>query len=254
MSGKALILIKDSFGYFLACMGLDVLFFIAVGFLTKSIVLKMQESLLQIAAVFSAGLSELSRSGSVLDVLFSSSALPFWKSWFLHWLLFMLVIYLVYIVVQSVAWNLSLRIIGKNISFLKYFVSFALLNLFWFLLFIVYNIIDLTGDLRSSMSSGATISLFSVFAGILLIFLAYFAVISYVRLSLKKSFIFGCKRYRELVPPYFFVLLYFFILNFVLSKIVLTSYAFAVVAGIVLFVPAIAFARVYLALNINKVK
>lgn len=234
-------------------MGLDVLFFIAVGFFTRSVVLRMQEYLLKIAAVLSVGLNEVSRSDSIANVFFSADALPLWKSWFLYWLLFILIVYVIYVLIQSVVWNLSLRIAGRKSNFAKYFVSFVLLNLFWFFIFIVYNLMDLIGDLRSVLLSGR-ISLVSVLAGLFLLFFAYFAVISYVKLNLKKSFVFGWKRYRELVPSFFYVFIYFFVLNFILSKLVLLNYTFAVVAGIVLFVPAVSFARIYLSLNINKVK
>ncbi|MBN1644581.1 hypothetical protein JW851_00895 [Candidatus Woesearchaeota archaeon] len=247
-------LIWDNFGYFLACTGLDVLFFFALGFFTAPVSVKMKTLLLQITAVFSEGLTEVDSTETVLDILFDSQTMVFWKPLVLYALLFIFIIYLVYIIFQSVSWNLSLRIINKKIKYLSYLKSFALLNLFWFLIFIVYNLIDLIGNLRIALSSVKTINFVSIFANFFLLIMIYFAIISYVKLNFRKSFVLGWKKYRPLLSIYVLVLFYFFILNFILSKLFLLSYTSAVIIGLVFLLPAISWARIFFALNIDRVK
>lgn len=247
-------LIWNSFGYFLTCMGLDVVFFLALGFFTAPVSVKMKTILLQITAIFSKGLAEVGRPDTVLDVLFSKNTIPYWKEMIMWLLLFILITYIIYIIFQSITWNLSLRIINKKIKYLKYLKSFALLNLFWFLIFILYSLIDLIGDLRVALADVKTTNFISIIANFFLMIMIYFAIISYTKLNLRQSFKLGWKKYRTLLSAYVLVLIYFFILNFVLSKIALANYTLAVVIGLVLFLPAITWARVLLALNIERVK
>lgn len=254
MFKKSFCLVWDKFGYFLACIGLDVLFFFALGFFTAPVAFRMQELFLQITAVFSSALKNLSSEQAILEILFSSEIIPFWRSLLLYALLFVFIIYLIYVLFQSIAWNISLRIINKNIPYFRYLGFFAVINLFWFFVFIVYNLLDLLGDLRNVLGNSGDFGLISIFANFFLIIAVYFAVISYTVLKFKKSFVLGWKKYRVLLLNYFWVVLYFFVLNMFLSRLFFWNYNFAVVLGLFLFLPAVSWARVFMALNIEKVK
>ncbi len=244
----------NSFGYFLACMGVDVLFFFALGFFTAPVSLKMKHILLQITTIFATALKDADRNQTILDALFSINTMPFWKTLSLYALLFVFIIYLVYIIFQSIAWNLSLRIINKKIPYWKYLKSFAILNIFWFVILILYNLADLLGDLRNTLNTLSDVNFISIFANFFLLIFIYFAVISYTNLSLKKAFRLGWKKYRPLLTYYVLVIIYFFVLNLILSELFRINYIFAVIIGLILFLPAITWARVFMALQIEKVK
>jgi hypothetical protein len=252
MLKKSFGLIWDSFGYFLTCMGLDVIFFLALGFFTAPVSVKMNDLLLNITVIFSKGLAEVDRTDTVLDVLFSANTVMYWKEIIIWVLLFILITYIIYIIFQSITWNLSLRIINKKIKYLKYLKSFALLNLFWFLIFIIYNLIDLIGDLRFALADVKTTNFIGIFANVFLLIFIYFAIISYTKLNLRKSFKLGWKKHKSLLSTYVLILIYFFLLNLILSKLFLVNYTLAVVVGLVLFIPAITWARVLLALSIER--
>ena len=254
MFRKSFNLIWDSFGYFLTCMGLDVLFFFALGFFTFPVSAKMHDLLLQITMVFAKGLQEVGRSETVLDVLFSAKTMHIWKPMILYMLLFMLITYIVYIIFQSLAWNFSLRIIKKKINIKKYIISFAIINLFWLVILIIYQILDLIAKLRAELNSVKGFDIMSMIINFILIIVIYFAVISYIKLDLKKSLIIGWKNYKTLLSIYVAIIAYFFLLNFILARLYEINTTFAVVAGIVLFIPAITWSRVLLALSIDKVK
>ncbi|MBD3361366.1 hypothetical protein GF358_01090 [Candidatus Woesearchaeota archaeon] len=253
MFKKSFFLIKDSFGYFLACIGIDVLFFIALGFFTAPFSAKMRLYLVQIAGFFSQNMQELGR-GSFLTALFNPETMSLWKLIFWQFLLFLAVMYLVYVVLQSVVWNLSLKLAKKNISYLVYVKKFALVNIFWFVLFILYGLLDLIGDLNQALNPDVRFNFFSVFASFFVLVLGYFVVISYSTLKVKKSFVIGWKHNNFLFSRYFVVILYFFILNFVLARLAEINYILAVSVGLIFFLPAVAFARVWMAANIQRVE
>jgi len=250
MIKKSFFLLFESFGYFLACMGLDVLFFLALGFFTAPVSAKMGAILLEITAAFS---SVLAQSDSFFAALFHSSVMPLWRSLLLFYILFLLIAFIAYVIFQSVAWWMCFRIAKKKINYWSYLGSFFVLNLFWFLVLFIFLVLDLAGDISRVLYS-SDFSIAGFIAGMLLVISAYFAVVSYVIKGLKSSFVNGWRHRKRILPCFFVVFLYFFVLNLILSRLFLLNYYLAVVIGFVLFLPALVWARVYLILNIQKVK
>jgi len=250
---KSFDLILDRFGLALLCILVDVLSFFAFGFFSFPVSAKIADLLVGFTAVFSAGLNTMDRgSSSVFGILFSSDTVLFWKSFLTYALLFVLIAYVVYVVFQSVAWFVSFRIAGKKANFWHFFLWFGLFNLFWFSLFIVYNIVDFFIDLAAVL--GGNFGFVSVVNSAFLMLIFYFAVISYVKLNFLKSFSLGFKKYRQILPPFLVVCLFFLVLNLILPFSFSVNYYFGAGIGIILFLPSLVFARVFMINSIERVK
>jgi len=250
---KSFDLILDRFGLALFCVLVDVLSFFAFGFFSFPVSAKIADLLVGFTAVFSSGLNTSDRgSASILGLLFSSDTLLFWRSFLTYALLFVLIAYVVYVVFQSVAWFVSFRIAGKKTNFWTFFLWFGLFNLFWFSLFIVYNIVDFFVDIGGVL--GGNFGFVSVLNSAFLMLIFYFAVISYVKLSFLKSFVFGFRKYRQVLPSFLVVCLFFLVLNLILPFLFSVNYYFGAAVGIVLFLPSLVFARVFMIKSIERVK
>ena len=250
---KSFSLVWNKLGFSMLCVLIDLLFFFALGFFTAPISARMGELLIDFTAVFSMGIKNLDRSDSLSSILFGADVLPFWKSFLGYALLFVLIIYLVYVIFQSFAWFVSMKIAGKKVLVWPFFRKFLLFNLFWFLLFVVYNVIDLLSDLSAVLGSKG-FSIIPIICNIFLLVLVYFAVISYIKLDFKSAFVLGWKKYRQILPSFLVVFLYFFALNIILPPLFNLNYYLGVVLGIVLFLPALVLARVFMILAVERAK
>lgn len=250
---KSFSLAWNKLGLSMLCVLTDLSFFFALGFFTAPVSARMGRLLIDFTAVFSIGLKNLGRSDQLSSILFGADLMPFWKSFLGYALLFALIIYLVYVIFQSFAWFVSMKIVGKKILVWPFFRKFLLFNLFWFLLFVVYNIIDLLNDLSAALG-GKGSSAVAVICNLFLLIIVYFAVISYIKLDFKSAFVLGWKKYRQILPSFLVVFLYFFALNLVLPAAFNQNYYLGAVLGIVLFLPAIVWARVFMILAVERAK
>ena len=250
---KSFSLAWNKLGLSMLCVLIDLLFFFALGFFTAPISARIGMLLVNFTAIFSIGIKNLDRSDSLSSILFGTDVLPFWKSFLSYALLFVLIIYLVYVIFQSFAWFVSMKIAGKKILVWPFFRKFLLFNLFWFLLFVVYNIIDLLSDLSAVLGSRGS-SVVAVICNLFLLIIVYFAVVSYIRMNFKSAFVLGWKQYKQILPSFLVVFLYFFALNIILPPLFNVNYYLGAVLGIVLFLPALVLARVFMILAVERMK
>lgn len=250
---KSFSLAWNKLGLSMLCILIDLLFFFGLGFFTSPISARIEMLLVNFTAIFSAGLKDMGRSDELVTVLFGSAAMPLWKSFFGYALLFILIIYLVYVIFQSFAWFVSMKIAGKKVLVWPFFRKFLLFNLFWFLLFVVYNLIDLLSDL-SAVLGGKGSSAVAVICNLFLLIIVYFAVISYIAPYFKSAFVLGWKQYKQILPSFLVVFLYFFVLNVVLPPLFSLNYYLGAVLGIILFLPALVLARIFMILAVDGAK
>lgn len=250
---KSFSLVWNKLGLSMLCVLIDILFFLALGFFTAPVSFRMKMLFIEFTAVFSALLKNLGRSGQLGSVLFSAELMPFWKSFLGYALVFALIVYLVYVIFQSFAWFVSMKIAGKKVPVWLFFRRFLLFSLFWFLLFVVYNMADLIIDL-SAVLGNRTFRIIPVVCNVFLLAVIYFAIISYVRLDFKSAFILGWNKYRQVLPSFLVVFLYFFALNLALPFFFNLNYYLGAILGIVLFLPALLMARIFMILSIGRVK
>lgn len=250
---KSFSLLCDKLGLSMLCIFIDLLFFFAFGFFTAPVSARIGMILVNFTAIFSTGLKNAGRSDEMAGILFSANTLQLWKSFLGYALLFVLTVYIVYVIFQSFAWFVSMKIAGKKVLIWPFFWKFLLFNLFWFLLFVVYNLVDLIADL-SAVLNNKEFSIISIAGNLFLLLIAYFAVISYVRLNFKSAFVLGWKKYRQVLPSFLVVFLYFFALNVVLPPLFSVNYYLGAVLGIVLFLPSLVWARVFMILAVEGAK
>jgi len=171
-------------------------------------------------------------------------------------------VYIIYSVFQGLSWNISYRIIGKKMDFFKFLTQFSLINLFWFIFYIIYQIMAYLFALRTiiaqNINSTPAPSL-NFILWLYLLVLAYFMLISYTLIGrykpikiIGKSFRLGFKKVKILLPSYLFVLFIFLLINFLLVLSFRISPILMFVIGILTVFPAIAWARVFFNLVVNK--
>jgi len=178
----------------------------------------------------------------------------------LLWIIALVVfIYISYSFFQALSWRLSLNI-AKHKKIKEYMKKFFLINLFWLLFFITYNIISIyLGFKKQVVSRYAEVSDFSIILFIFIALWLYFMLISYAlierynaRESIKKTFILGIKKVKYILPMYLIVFFIFFIVNYIMLYSGNINQNIAWIIGIFIVLPLFAWARLYIHLVVTQ--
>ncbi|MFO8015826.1 MAG: hypothetical protein R6U32_01845 [Candidatus Woesearchaeota archaeon] len=201
--------------------------------------------------------SQLFLQESIRPVLFRVAA---------YTILMIAALYLLYSVMQGISWWYCRRISGVSnkkrsdgfegrAGLKRYILSFSRVNLFWFLVFIIYNMLAWARDFLSPAEDPGV----GLLPAVLLIALAYFASISYLLLpwvrgwkNIKASFSCGVRKAGELVPAYFLVAAVLIIIDFILYYSLRADGRLALALGIILLLPALSWARIYIHLVVER--
>jgi len=205
-------------------------------------------------SLLSQGLLSALRSTPELASVFNKAVI-----WFV---LLAAAVYLIYSVFHGLSWAISHRIIGKKIAFLRFSTQFFLINLFWFVFYVIQEVIAYLFELRDMISINVNqtpASNLSLILWLYLVILAYFALISYTLIGKYKplkiianSFKLGFKKIKILFPSYLIVLLVFLIINFILVLCSRINLIFMFIVGIITVFPAMTWARVFFNLTVQK--
>lgn len=242
---------------FLISMLADILFFFAYGFATAPIYRKLMENIYAIGSLAGEAIQTATReSQSMLSALTSETIRPYFNN--IIWLLIILAVttYLIYCILQALNWKIALEITGKKTRYLDYLKKFLKINIIWFLLFVLYYLLGFAVEIRqiliSKITQTAPSSALSIILTAYLIGIAYFAVISYVQKSAKQSWTTGKTKFMQLLPAVLLIAAYFLALNIITGIIGSASTTAAIIAGLLLLVPSLTIARIYIALTIQK--
>ncbi len=169
-----------------------------------------------------------------------------------------ILLYAILSFLQPVAWKIAHKLAynakDKYRKFMKHFlriniyliVLLALINLYQD---VFYTINTITGIIVINKTF-LYVSYIS-----LLVVLLYIAVISYSKLlPIKASIIFAAKNLLKLVPSLLLIALTFIVINYIMIFAAMLHPKLTIILGILLFVPAISFARVYLLLDMKEIK
>lgn len=167
--------------------------------------------------------------------------------------------YISYCFFQALSWRFSLNFAKKK-KVKEYMKRFFLVNLVWLLFFIGYNIISLVmGFKKHVVSRYAEVPSFSITLFIFAVVVSYFVLISYslierynAKESIKKAFVIGVKRPKQLLLMYLIVFVVFYVVNFIMSYFGNISQKISIVIGIFILLPLFAWARLYVYLIIDK--
>ena len=169
---------------------------------------------------------------------------------------FVLALFFVWVVMQSISWWLSFRINKIKINFFRHLAVFALHSAVWWALFllIVYTFFRISFHNILYSVSG---SLITIITCILLVLLAYFELASYsvhgrFREIMKKLFNATIKKAHLLLLAYLIILVLFAAVYLISWGIFNLNTIAGLVAGIILTTLAITFSRIYLIKTLDR--
>lgn len=242
----------------------DFLFLAAYGFAAYPLFGKIVDYVIAIGTIVSEkspqvirganqGLASIIRSDPQASQMLNSLMLVF--------LLLAVAIYITFVLFQGISWKLSSEIAGRNIHFHKYMKRFALLALFWIVLFSAYHLISLFSDIRAAVLkiAGEGAGSFHVFVTALLIALLYFAFVSFTlagtsKGGIKNSFRTGAKKAGYIVSAYLVMAVAALALHALLMAAAKVDFNLMIAVGLLTVIPAITWARVYFTLVVQKAR
>lgn len=242
---------------FLLSVFFDILFFFVYGFATAPIYMTLMTHVNIIGTYAGEAVKTATRdSQSMFSVMSSEAIAPYFNNIILLLLVLAVTVYLIYCIFQAINWKIALELTGKKIKYLDYLKKFLIINILWFFLFIVYYVLGFIIDIRkiliSAIMQTEASSALNVVLMFYLIFIAYFAVISYVKLNLGKSISTGKSKIRQLLPSILMIAVYLLALNIVIKLLASVNPLVAVITGFILLLPAMTIARIYISLVIQK--
>ncbi|MBN2111692.1 hypothetical protein JW707_01200, partial [Candidatus Woesearchaeota archaeon] len=189
----------------------DALFFVAYGFLTAPIFRKLVEYAVLIGTGISQNAASITRGENpTLGSLIANDPqlTQYFQKLLLVYLLAAVVVYIVYVFFHSITWKISSDIAGRKAGMYEYMKDFAILNLFWVALFIVYHLASLYVDLneaavRSMQAQPGAVP--RIIIAVLFFAGFYFAAVSYTfagarKGKIKKCFAVGIRKFKQILP------------------------------------------------------
>ncbi len=166
--------------------------------------------------------------------------------------LFYLVLYIVWTGLQSVSWWKAFGISGSKISYKKLLKRFAKWNILWIIIAAVINTLHDALSIVNSLANElffnqAFVDWFFVVVGVVL---AYFLLVSYIN---RKPFVIGVKKANIIIPACLFIGLSMTVVHHMMVFGSIIHPMFNIVMAVVLFLPAVTWAKIYLIINIKEV-
>ncbi|MBW2985765.1 hypothetical protein KY333_00115 [Candidatus Woesearchaeota archaeon] len=244
-------------GMFLLSCALDIILLLVYGFVTAPIYAKLLAHINVIGSYAGTAVQEATRySKGFASVLLHESIKPYLYDMILLLLLLAVTVYLIYCIFQALNWKIALQLTGKKISYLDYLKKFLVINIIWFIIFILYYLLVLAVDVRTVLITTITqaepSSVLNIILTFYLILLAYFAAISYATLSVKKSWQTGTKKIKQLFPSILMIAAYVLLLNIITGLLITYNPILGLILGAILLIPAFTIGRIYISLIINK--
>lgn len=233
---------------------IDVLFILSFGFSAGYFISNIQE---KAVALLQTGESILYSGGLIKGLLSNNETI----SIILSTVGLIITIYIQYCIFQGLSWRFARKFVEQKVNILRYVKKFFLINIFWFLLFIIVELLDYIGRLLGYLR-GQTLgeSFFFNIIIFLLFLIGYFAFISYALITkykiieaIKKSFSIGIRKIKSILLMYLIIAVMFLIVNLLLVLIYNVNYMLMIVVGFMTVSPAYTWARVFLNLVVGKV-
>jgi hypothetical protein len=168
-------------------------------------------------------------------------------------------IYFIYSIFQSASWFFAGKFVHKKLILKQYIKRFFAVNIVWHIIFtiIIYFYVR-SVILTDIFKVSSSLSIVKPLSFILIIFLVYFALISYslitklnFKQSIKRCFVIGFKKLFSLLPFFVVFALSFFIIDLILRLIFLISDIVMLIAGFIIIMPIATYIKVILISLIN---
>ena len=243
---QSISVLKQNALILLLCSLIDVGFFFVYGFLTSPIRQKIAMQAIELGSLLSG------QGVPALSGLFTPQTSVFTEKIVFSLIIFAVLTYVLYCVFQGVNWKLALDITGRKTKWLSYLNNFARVNALWFVIFVLFYAINVFAAMRRAILSAlgtAGFDVISLFSIIGMAVIAYFALLSYPSTSIKKAWATGKK--LKSISIFLPIIVYFIALNFLLAFIGAKSPDIMYITGLILFFPALTWARVLIALEVK---
>lgn len=228
----------------------DIIFIFLYGMLVRPFLAKIVELL-------GAFIVELpsSRTGmpSLWGIAPGSAAMSYLKDIFWAYAFAGMGFYLLYSLFQGINWKVASGAAGEKMPFYRFMIRFFAVNILWMAAFALLHFLSLYSDISSAVSERVAghsgISALQFFVAAMWAVLFYFSAVSYSLLrqkplaAIKKSFSLGAKRMSHLLPAFLAAGAAMIIIDTALRSFRGLA---LVIAGIVILLPALAWARIYL--------
>ena len=268
---RSIELLKEHKPLVLLSASADMLFLFVYGFVFSMVFSRIEGYLLELYNLMMESPQKMQNTLLNNGLLSALRATPEMSAVFgkaVTWFLVLgAIIYVLYSIFQGISWRISYRIMGKKIAYSRFIVKFALVNLLWFVFYIIYQVIDYLFDLNAMIavnmdlgqSTSAGLSFIAFMVWVSMFVIGYFALISYTLIGrynffgvIKKSFGFGFRRLKVLLPAYLIILAVFFTINQFLILIFRINPMVMFALGIVTVFPAMTWARVFFNIAMNN--
>ena len=232
-----------------------LLIFFTYGILSSPIFEKLTQHIIIVGTLLSQAMNGSGRNylnnKSLLDILFSQQIQPFFLKFILLLLLLGAVVYLLYCLTQGIAWKISSDLAGYNISLNEYLRAFTKTNILWFALFVLYYFGSIIFDIRKTIilktsQNYAPNTAFEIIFAITLITILYFVILTYISGSIKLGLKAGLHGWKEFAPPIILIMVVFLAINEIMLRAGLIRLELAYLFGLILFLPALTLAKVYI--------
>ncbi|GEM_PF-5572530 len=230
----------------------DIVFLFLIGVITTPFRELLVEKIVMIGAIISRNVYATT---SVLQQALLPESRPLLAWAVILWLCVLLITYFLYSLFQGSAWFCCSRVVHNNSSWWYYVRRFALMNLFWLGVYSVLHLLDVYLSLRQRFLVLATQSSITNTPGILFwvvsSLLGLIAVFSYAALNLGAGFnLFFDVRISG--PLVLILAVLGLNLDFFLAFLGKLHPALLVAAGVLILLPLVALARVYIILVSEK--
>jgi len=240
----------------------DLVFLFSYGFFVQTFLNKMIEYVLAMSAYFSKESAEVTSATLQRGLLIFVKETPEFASMFYGFLWTLLLaiasLYILYVLFQGLSWRAAK---ADDISLSEYLKQFALVNIPWFVIFLVIQLASfLTLYLGLASETLQVYFPFDAYNSLIIgamIVLAYFAIISYGLIGNQRGIIIrtlylGIARIFSIIPKYLLIIMMYIAIFKILDYVMLVSAPWMIGFGVIVVMPAIALTKVYTNLVIKK--
>jgi hypothetical protein len=226
---------------------LDLAFFVLYGFMTAPLLSLLSDHTIAIGMLLSGQMraAEGGARPAVISVLFNPPVSKYVLQFIILLVVLALAVFLLYCMLQGLAWRIAGMLSGLKMHWRAFLLHFARINLLWFGLYCLWHCVSMALELRG-IFIGAGRTPPGAVMYVLLGLAAYFAVVSYPLLSIKKAFVSGARNALVLVPAVAVVIAQFFVGNAVIKLVGGAGRIVPLVAGAIILLVLFAWSRAYI--------
>jgi hypothetical protein len=249
-------ILKENYKVIWIVISVEILFFILFGFVYSPLYTGMQNNLENLGGEI------IQNSENIDNIANQATNSVYFRNILILGVVLAIIVYILYCIFQGFLWRFSFNLTEKKKRFLPYIKRFFLVNILWYVLFIIYVLINFfflyVDTVGRRLEPEGTFFLGGL-SNVMLIIIAYFAFISYVKIeklgvwkSIRESFRIGFKKAGWMTLCYMIIGIAFIIVNYALYFLERLNFVVFLFMGIVLIMPLLLIARIFIKLIVEK--